>query len=87
MPDRSARGTRCASERSSGRGGSRTLKAPGTARRVVAPGFEPGAVTHRLALPESIKLQGRDSNPHAEGASLTVRCVYHFATLEGKRSE
>lgn len=81
MPDRSARGTRCASERSSGRGGSRTLKA----RR--SPGFEPGAVTHRLALPESIKLQGRDSNPHAEGASLTVRCVYHFATLEGKRSE
>ena len=45
-------------------------------------GFEPGAVTYRLALPESIKLQGRDSNPHAVGASLTVRCVYHFATLE-----
>lgn len=25
--------------------------------------------------------QGRDSNPHARGASLTVRCGYHFATL------
>ena len=58
----------------------------GTARRVVAPGFEPGAVTHRLALPKSIKLQGRDSNPHAVGASLTVRCVYHSATLEWKSS-
>ena len=37
--------------RRSGRGGSRTRKAPGTARRVVAPALQAGPVSGRVALP------------------------------------